>query len=178
MTKTQSENEEKRTSRYYWSALVFSLALNMFLIGMVVSSLIRPFAPPPPHPGSEFMMERLTENLSKDDAEKMRAIYRDNKDRFEQDRKAVQAAAKNLEAIMSADKFSPEQLDAAMNEMHKSREEMQNGISDLIRRAATELSPEGRKRLAPPREPGGPPPEMRGDRGPWEARGHRPPEMP
>jgi uncharacterized membrane protein len=130
------------------------LALNLFLIGGLVAFMfMRHHHMPMEMMRPPFMMG-MAERLSDADAAKLRAIYADTQAQFDKNFEATHAAMQKLRDVLAADPVDSAQLDAALAAMKAADQERSQVMDAVVRRAATELSPEGRRDLlafGPPR---------------------------
>ena len=180
---TEERKEKCCTGGVAWTT-VASIALNLFLVGVVVGPMLRggeDFRPPmqsgrmqdgrpmpPPRSGSVpgFMLEKVVSVLPAEEAEKFRAI-------FDQERKDFQARHEDrhkhmqkIAAILKMEKPDMDALRKVMDEIRTSGQGVHEGISRAMERVATEISLEGRRKIAdvmeqdrgPDHGPDGPPP--------------------
>lgn len=147
MSSDQANCQCKKKTVFF--AVVFSLALNFFLVGVIAAPLFFKQKQTEmigmPHPGPVF--DRMAEGLSAADAEKMHAIYANSNAQFEQNFEAMRVTKDKVIALLGAEKFDATQLDAAFDEMYKAGEAIHRDMFAVIRQAAKELSPEGRRQL-------------------------------
>ena len=162
---TEERNEKGCTGRVAWP-MAASIALNLFLVGVVVGPMLRggedfrsPMQSgriqdgrhmPPPRSGGVpgFMLEKVMSVLPAQEAEKFRAI-------FDQERKAFQARHEDrhkqmqkIAAILKEEKPDMDALRKVMDEIRTSGQGVHEGISRAMERVATEISLEGRRKIA------------------------------
>jgi uncharacterized membrane protein len=145
-----------RSSRWL---LLGSLALNLFFIGTIGALAIRhTFAPSPPAATERprtaaARIERLAAPLAAADAEKLRAAFRTREAAAENARENLNRAFERIQAALRAQPFDEAQLRAAMTQVRAARPVYEQAMQDILVAAASEMSSEGRSKLAdwPPR---------------------------
>jgi len=184
---TEERKEVCGTGRATWPVMV-SIALNLFLVGVVVGPVLRSgetfhvAAPhgdrlqeggrpmPPPRNGGVpgFMLDKVARALAPDEAEKFRTIF-DEERKGAQDRPADhRKLMQKIAAIMKEEKPDMDALRKVMDEVRTSGQALHDGMSRALERVATEISPEGRRKIAslieqdrgPDQGPDGPPPPL------------------
>jgi len=138
--------------------VVASIALNLFLVGVVVAPLLGlrggpdrgPMAfdgpPPPREPG--FMLRQVAKTLPPQEAGKLRAI-------FDQERKDMMTrhgdrreTMQKLVDILKSETPDKEALRTVMNEIRLSGQGIHESMTRALERVATEISVEGRRKIA------------------------------
>lgn len=128
--------------------LAVSLALNLFLAGMMIAWHMRPPPPPPPGPWFERMIQRMSADLPPADREILQASYQTRRGELDRMDKEVQAAREKVAATMRAQPYDPAALDQAMAEAREVREPVVKTVEQAVAEAAAKMSPEGRMKLA------------------------------
>lgn len=128
--------------------LVLSLALNLFLGGVMVAWHMRPPPPPPQGPWFERMIQRMSTDLPPADRDVLQAAYQTRKGELDRMDKDVQAARERVGAAMRAQPYDPAALDKAMADARDAREPVLESVEQAVAEAAAKMSPEGRMKLA------------------------------
>lgn len=129
-----------------------SVALNLFLVGVVAAPLLDPRADQMPRwerPSPDVFLERWAQRMPPEDAAKLRALIPELRPAFDESREARHAAMERLRAALTAESFDPAALDAALEGLHQADQNMHDHMGGFIRRLAATLSPEGRRYLMP-----------------------------
>ncbi len=195
MTMTEERKTSKGTGCAGWMTMA-SIALNLFLVGVLVGPMLGPdrdgdrMMPREPR-GPGFMLERMTRDLPEQDAQKVQAIFEEERKNGKDHHAHMRDMMKRLAAVLKQEKPDQEALRKAMDEIHAFGEGLHEGMSRAFERVATEVSFEGRQAIAKAMEnglfkggampPPPMPPEERGDaRGPDDPSRHDdvPPPMP
>lgn len=153
--------------------LVLSVALNLFLVGVVVGPLLggrslrddpmRREGPP------RFVLERMVADLQPQEAQKLRGIFRDERHSMGQQHGEMRETMKQMAELMKAEKPDVEALRKILGRMRSMGEGMHGNMARAFERIVTELSPESRRLIAaklaepfmippPPPPPGEEPP--------------------
>lgn len=128
--------------------LILSLALNLFLGGMMIAWHMRPPPPPPPGPWFERMIQRMSKDLSPADRDILQASYQARRPELDRMDKEVQAARERVGAAMRAQPYDPVALEQAMAQARDAREPVVESVEQAVAEAAAKMSPEGRMKLA------------------------------
>ncbi|MDD3181615.1 MAG: periplasmic heavy metal sensor [Alphaproteobacteria bacterium] len=149
-----------------WTTIV-SVALNLFLVGVIVGPLLgpdrdrEPFPEqvrigqpmrPPREPG--FVLDRVSKELQTEDAEKLRVIFQEERKGFKKRHNTMHASMQKLAALLKAEKPDMAALHQVMDEIHAFGEGMHQGMNHALERVATEVSFEGRQKIAKAMEKG------------------------
>lgn len=148
-------------------AFFASVALNLFLLGVVVAPFVggRAFAPPPPPPlgasgfgpprmgalragGPGFMVERMARALPEADAAKLRAIYAEAADHMKVKHETGRETFQKIAEILRQDNPDVAALDAAFDALRTEGQQVHADMSAALKRVATELPPESRRKIA------------------------------
>lgn len=128
--------------------LAVSLALNLFLGGMMIAWHMRPPPPPPSGPWFERMIQRMSADLPPADRDILQASYRARKGELDRMDKDVQAARERVGAAMRAQPYDPAALEQAMAAARDVREPVVETVEQAVAEAARKMSPEGRQKLS------------------------------
>lgn len=128
--------------------LALSLALNLFLAGMMIAWHMRPPPPPPPGPWFERMIQRMSTDLPQADRDILQTAYQARKGELDRMDKDVQTARERVGAAMRAQPYDPAALEQAMAEARDAREPVVETVEQAVAEAAAKMSPEGRMKLA------------------------------
>jgi len=134
--------------------LIGSLALNLFFIGTLVSLAARAYVLPGQPVATErprtaaARIERLAAPLPTADADKLRAAFRAREAAAEGARDALNKAYERAQAALRAEPFDPSALRAALAEARAARPAYDQVMQEILLTGASEMSVEGRKRLA------------------------------
>ncbi|MGE4350911.1 MAG: periplasmic heavy metal sensor [Bdellovibrionales bacterium] len=160
---------------------IVSVALNLFLVGVLVGPMIGPRPqgsgmppmspaqyrmdqpqgrpePMPREPG--FMLGRVMRDLDKADADKLKAIFAQERKGFKDRHVEMAATMKKLADLLRQEKPDAAALQKVMVEIRGFGEGMHEGMNKAMIRVAAELSLEARKKIADAIEQG---PEGRRD---------------
>lgn len=144
--------------RWLRLALIASIALNLFFVGIVgvwaVKPLLRDREGPPG--GATTMTERMASRLPEADRPILRQAFEKRHDDIRRLFDEARAAQRESRRALRANPFDPQAFTAASDRSRAARDAAQAAFSQAIREAATNMSPEGRAKLAqPPRGPRG-----------------------
>jgi uncharacterized membrane protein len=166
MTSLPAGMTADRTSRI---VLFASLALNLFFLGVLGAGAVRHYwhaprhmsVPLPPRSAAE-RIDRLAATLPSEDGEKLRAEMRQNDSSLEAAHTVYRSAQEATRVALRAEPFDMAALRGAMSDVRAARQRLDLALQDVIAKAAAEMSPEGRRKLAewspPSHPPPGPPP--------------------
>lgn len=178
MNMTEERKKTKGVGRAHWLTMA-SLALNLFLVGVLVGPLFGPdrdqerlMRRSPREPG--LMLDRITRELPEPDAAKVRAIFEDTQKNRRDRHVNMHETSQKLAAILRQEKPDMESLRKTMAEVHQLGQGLHVEMNRAFERVATEVSFEGRQKIADAMEKGlfkggpMPPPPMppEGDRPP------------
>lgn len=143
-------------SRFHFRWLLpASLTLNVFLCAALIAHLRmeRDHQPPlPPPPG--MMLEQMTRDLPAEDAQILRQSLAASLDEIDRAHRAERDLPQRLQDILGREPFDKAAFTDVLNESQRARD----SLNDALPSAIEKLSPEGRRRLAAWRPPGGLPP--------------------
>lgn len=130
--------------------LVGSLALNLFFVGAAIAmALQQPPAPAAPLDRSPAArIDRLAATLPGPDAKVLYAQFQAAEPAIEIDRAASRRAQDAVRRTLTAHTFDPAAADAALTALRDARRAVWHTLHGALLQAATQMSPEGRSRLA------------------------------
>jgi uncharacterized membrane protein len=140
---------EDRTSR---RIVLWSLALNLFFIGLVAALLVRLYiAPPAPAPvdrSANGRIERIAAVLPAADAEVIRAEYRAKAAPVDAAREEFERAIDAVRQTFRAEPYDTGATRTAMAEARAAHQKFEVLLHDIIASAVSKMSPAGRQKLA------------------------------
>lgn len=187
---TEERTQNKCAGGAYTLALA-SVALNLFLVGVIVSPMLGgrgpmpPLMPPEmqadmrggmqgpqgPRGGAGFIMDRLGKDLSQEEAAKLRTILDEEHKVAQGGPHGLREAMGKLADILKQDKPDTDAMRKVFAEIEESGKGLHKGMERAFERMASELSPDSRRKIAeamasgPGRMmPPPPPPSMPEDR--------------
>jgi uncharacterized membrane protein len=128
----------------YW--LFGSLALNLFLIGIASALLIR--QPEIPDRSIGARIERLATTLPPSDGDKLRSEFRAQRDAVNGSRAAYDNARDGIRAVLRREPFDAGAMREAMAKARAARQEFDQVMQAIMVKAASNMSPIGRRKLA------------------------------
>ena len=131
------------TSRWL---LLGSLALNLFLIGLMVALITRD--PPAADRSPAGRIDSLASALPAADGATLRANFATNRGNVEGARKRYEDSREGIRAVLRREPFDNAALRAAMAESRAARQEFDTALQAVMAQAAGEMSPAGRAALA------------------------------
>ena len=146
---------EDRTSR---RIVLWSLALNLFFIGLVAALFVRLYiAPPAAAPidrSATGRIERIAAILPAADAEVIRAEYHAKAAPVDAARDDFERAIDAVRRTFRAEPYDIGATRAAMVEARSARQKFESLLHDIIASAVSKMSPAGRQKLADWSPPG------------------------
>jgi uncharacterized membrane protein len=140
---------EDRTSR---RIVLWSLALNLFFIGLVAALLVRLYiAPPTAVPidrSANGRIERIAAVLPAADADVIRAEYRAKAAPVDAAREEFERAIDAVRQIFRAEPYDARATRTAMAEARAAHQKFEVLLHDIIASAVSKMSPAGRQKLA------------------------------
>jgi uncharacterized membrane protein len=127
--------------------LVVSLALNLFLVGVVAAYQLRTLVPPV-QATTQLRIEQIAETLPSADAARLEAIFRNRAGELSEYTAAIRQAQDRQRDGFRAQPFDPKPVDAAMTATRFNHDAAKRVIHEIILQAAEQMSPEGRAKLA------------------------------
>jgi uncharacterized membrane protein len=140
-----------RSSRWLF---VGSLALNLFFVGTIGALAVRHYVMPVPPATTErprtaaARIDRLAAPLPAADAEKLRTAFRAREAAAEGARDTLNRAFERVQTVLRTQPFDPAQLRAALADVRTARPAYEQVMQEIYLSAATDMSPEGRAKLA------------------------------
>lgn len=141
---------DERASR---RLVLVSLALNLFFIGIGGALIVRTYTSSPPvaapiDRSAAARIDRLAATLPPADAEKLRAEFRTQAAKVEPAREAYRHAQDTARAVLRTEPFDAAALRNAMRDTRAARVVLDEALNEVIATAATQMSAEGRRKLA------------------------------
>jgi len=140
-----------RSSRWL---LLFSLALNLFFIGIGGALLLQGGGAVSNPPATAIdrsvatRIARIAATLPPADADRLRAAYRANRDGIDGTRAAYRRMQDAVRAALRAEPFDVEALRAAMANLRTARQVFDRRLQDFFAVVASDMTPAGRQKLA------------------------------
>ena len=138
--------------------VLWSLALNLFFIGLVAALFVRlyiaPPAPPPIDRSANGRIERIAAILPAGDAEVIRAEYRAKAGPVDAAREDFERSIDSVRQTFRAEPYDTGPTRAAMAEARTARQKFELLLHDIIASAVAKMSPDGRRKLADWSPPG------------------------
>src|SRR3954469_3225402 len=134
--------------------LIGSLPPKLFFVGTLVSLAARAYMLPGQPVATErprtaaARIDRLAAPLPAADAEKLRTAFRAREAAAEGARDALNRAFERVQTTLRTQPFDPAQLRAVLAEVRTARPAYEQVMQEIYLSAATDMSPEGRAKLA------------------------------
>jgi uncharacterized membrane protein len=128
--------------------LLASLVVNLFLVGVVAAYHMRGAAAIGEAPGSQLRIERLAETLPKADAERLDVLFRARAAELGEFNAAIRQAQERQRDALRAAPFDPKAVGSAMEMTRFNHDAAKRVVHEVIIRAAEQMSPDGRAKLA------------------------------
>jgi uncharacterized membrane protein len=148
---------ESRRRRWLLVGLVASIALNLFLAGLVGAWLVRPAvfrSSAPPARVLSLPADRLAERIARrlPDADKpvIRQAFKNHEQEIATRLEDWRAAQQMSRSSLSADPFDPAAFTAAFTRAQEAGLQYQMTVHQAVREAAAAMSREGRLKLTQP----------------------------
>ena len=140
--------------------LLASVVLNAFLLGLGSHLLDDRHDRPPPPPDPNRMIEQMVAVLSPADGAVMRRAFDAERDNLQAAHHDPSAMHRQIHDALLAEPFDPARLQAVFAAEDQGHAAMGAAVGRMLAQAASQMSPEGRHRLADfrPGPPGPPPP--------------------
>jgi uncharacterized membrane protein len=126
--------------------LLGSLALNLFFIGVTAALLIR--GPAPVDRSVAARIDRLALTLPPADGDKLRSNFRAERTAIDNSRASYDRTRDEIRAVLRHEPFDVGAMKEAMARTRAARQEFDQLLQDVIAKAAAEMSPAGREKLA------------------------------
>jgi uncharacterized membrane protein len=128
--------------------LLASLVVNLFLVGVVAAYHMRGGVATGEAPGSQLRIERIAETLPKADAERLDVLFRARASELSEFTSAIRQAQERQRDGFRAQPYDPKAVNAAMEATRYNHDAAKRVVHEVIMRAAEQMSPEGRAKLA------------------------------
>lgn len=136
-------------ARRWRAALVISLALNLFLAGLIGVWVLKPiFTRPPAQPEVERIIDRMAGRLQTPDAVVLRGIYDRQRDTLSALSTHLREARARMRASLRAEPFDAAALQKSMDDVRNARMEFMKALEGIVMESARTMSPNGRRALA------------------------------
>jgi Spy/CpxP family protein refolding chaperone len=122
-----------------------SLLLNLFALGFIASPLMHGL-----HHGEHraFSIDRLTQGLPDADAQKLRDAYAADEPSLDHNRETLKNSMRKISTILAEPQPDQAELQKTLDDIAAAQGSIREDMSDLIKHAATDLSPEARQTLS------------------------------
>lgn len=138
-------------TRWRWTrhVLIASLALNLFLAGVVGVWALRPvFRGPPPPPEVGGMMDRMASRVPEADRPILRQAFGKHREDMARLFREARQSQQAVRAALRAEPFDIGAYDAASERVRKTRTAIEATMQSATREAVMAMSPEGRAQFA------------------------------
>lgn len=135
-------------ARRWRIGLVISLALNLFLGGVVGVWALRPVFRMSPQPESTRIIDHMASRLQPADAAILRGVYDKQSDKLVALSQQLRAARAKMRRNLRAEPFDAAALEASMDEVRHTRMELMKALEGIVSEGAAAMSPNGRQALA------------------------------
>jgi Spy/CpxP family protein refolding chaperone len=125
-----------------------SLALNVFLAAIIVAHLVAHRGPGHGAAGFGARIDRMAASLPATDGDRLRAAFTARADRVDEAVKSFRQAMAAVRRALRAEPFDPTAHRYAMAETRAKRAAIEEELQAVVAAAATEMTAEGRARLA------------------------------
>jgi uncharacterized membrane protein len=129
-------------------AFLASLALNLFFIGVAATHAVRNQFEAQGHFKPGMRLDAMVATLPPGDGAKLRAALDADMDKVSGAHAAYREAQATARRALQAEPFDQTALDRALADIRVKRETLQRALQAVVSKAASEMSPDGRKRLA------------------------------
>jgi uncharacterized membrane protein len=135
------------TGRKLSIALYVSLVVNVLLVSAIAANVYRERVEMP-HQRGGFGMERLAERLPAADGVLLRNAYRARADELAASLEELRGLRQNTRRLLRSPSFDRQALADAMAAQRARQDALVTMLHDVLFEAASQMSPEGRGRLA------------------------------
>ena len=137
-----------RTQKRLAITLFVSIAVNLFLAGMLTTLLIRGdgFGDRDKRKFGRFDRSAAMAVLSEDSRNKVKAIWQNDMPTMHEDAKARRGLRREMRDILMADNFDRERFEAMSRTYHEKSSKMRTAMNKAIAETAAVLSPDERKK--------------------------------
>ena len=145
--------------------LFASVALNLALASAIGVHLYKGYHRSEMVRPQNFGIERMARRLPAEDADVLRRIYAARAEEIKASQVDLRDARRGVRQVLETEPFSAEAMNAAVSKMDVERSELMKTLQGVFTNAASEMSAEGRAKLAQgprgPRQPNGDAPRER-----------------
>jgi|LNFM01.1.fsa_nt_gb uncharacterized membrane protein len=136
-------------------AIVASIALNLFFIGLIVAWQGRIlFGGPPPGPPIPQMMRGALRELPEDDRHLLEKTFESRRMEIAKLAEGLRSSRNAMSRALRQNDFNPADFDAKATEARQARARLDAALHRVYRDAATGMTPQGREKLGRARRPG------------------------
>lgn len=146
-----SDSPGGRGRRWLRIALIASVALNLFFVGIVGVWAVKPMLRDrhgPAELGANSFTERMASRLPDADKPILRQAFQKRHDDIRRLFEEARTAQRDARRSLRANPFDPDAFSAASDRARAARDAAQAAIHQAVREAATTMSQEGRTKLA------------------------------
>jgi uncharacterized membrane protein len=137
------------------AAIVASVALNLFFLGLIGAWQGRAlFGPPPPGPSIPRMLAGTLRNLPDADRQLLEQVFQSRRHEIGQLAEGLRHTRGDMSRALRRPDFDPADFDAKAMAAREARSRLDAALQDVYRDAAKDMTPEGRDRLGRTRRPG------------------------
>jgi len=130
-------------------ALALSLAVNVFIAGVVLGKRINPPRPSPGGvPAVDFNMKRFGQHLTRDERQKVRKVLRAQRGVMVERYQLVKESERRIKDLVSAPQVDREALMAAFEQHGALMQQMYSPMQQAMMEIVADLSHETRQKLA------------------------------
>lgn len=137
------------TSRRFRLLLGFSLALNLFLGGLIAGALVTGARERERPPSRRMSYLTAAERLDENDAARLRALLTQKAEDTRPRVQALRAARREAEAAMAAPDYRPDAVRAALERARTEEMALRREVDDSVIAFALTLDPDERQAIAP-----------------------------
>lgn len=150
---------ERPRWRRGWSwkraAIVGSIALNLFFLGLIGAWQGRAFfGPPPPGPSIPRMLEGTLRDLPHEDRVLLEKTFESRRLEIAKLAEGLRMTRSAMSRALRRSDFDPADFDAKAADARQARSRLDAALQRVYRDAATGMTPEGRDKLGRSRRPG------------------------
>lgn len=148
----QASSGERSATRWLGIALLVSLAINFFIVGVIATRIIkiRDFRRPNPPPVVDSLADanRLLRGFPKERRADLRQVVRDKRRALRSHRDALDLARNTLADAVAADPLDVPRIDAALKAIQHIRSDMREAGRSVTIDLISAMTPDERKELA------------------------------
>jgi uncharacterized membrane protein len=137
------------------AAIVGSIALNLFFLGLIGAWQGRAlFGPPPQGPSIPFMMRGAMRDLPEDDRHLLEKTFESRRLEIAKLAEGLRMTRGAMSRSLRQTNFDPADFDAKATDARQARSRLDAALQRVYRDAAAGMTPEGRDKLGRARRPG------------------------